>query len=95
MDDPLPFATATTRVEVGSLVICVSFRNPALLAKMAATADAVAGDRLILGLGAGWYDPEYEAFGYPTDHRVTRRGGPPHHSAALARVERDRQWPLS
>jgi probable F420-dependent oxidoreductase len=65
-------AAATNRVEVGSLVMCVSFRNPALLAKMAATADAVAGGRLILGLGAGWYDPEYEAFGYPTDHRVTR-----------------------
>jgi alkanesulfonate monooxygenase SsuD/methylene tetrahydromethanopterin reductase-like flavin-dependent oxidoreductase (luciferase family) len=65
-------AAATTRVEVGSLVMCVSFRNPALLAKMAGTADAVAGGRLILGLGAGWYDPEYEAFGYPTDHRVTR-----------------------
>jgi alkanesulfonate monooxygenase SsuD/methylene tetrahydromethanopterin reductase-like flavin-dependent oxidoreductase (luciferase family) len=39
---------------------------------MAATADAVAGGRLILGLGAGWYDPEYEAFGYPTDQRVSR-----------------------
>lgn len=39
---------------------------------MAATADAVAGGRLILGLGAGWYDPEYEAFGHPPDHRVTR-----------------------
>lgn len=65
-------AAATNRVEVGSLVMCVSFRNPALLAKMAATADAVARGRLILGLGAGWYDPEYEAFGYPTDHRVAR-----------------------
>ena len=39
---------------------------------MATTADAVSGGRLILGLGAGWYDPEYEAFGYPTDHRVGR-----------------------
>ena len=65
-------AATTKRVEVGSLVMCGSFRNPGLLAKMAATADAVARGRLILGLGAGWYDPEYEAFGYPTDHRVTR-----------------------
>jgi alkanesulfonate monooxygenase SsuD/methylene tetrahydromethanopterin reductase-like flavin-dependent oxidoreductase (luciferase family) len=65
-------AATTKRVEVGALVMCVSFRNPALLAKMAATADTVARGRLILGLGAGWYDPEYEAFGYPTDHRVTR-----------------------
>ena len=39
---------------------------------MAATADMVSGGRLILGLGAGWYDAEYEAFGYPTDHRVGR-----------------------
>jgi alkanesulfonate monooxygenase SsuD/methylene tetrahydromethanopterin reductase-like flavin-dependent oxidoreductase (luciferase family) len=65
-------AASTTRVELGQLVMCASFRNPALLAKMAATADAISGGRLILGLGAGWYDPEYEAFGYPTDHRVGR-----------------------
>ena len=48
------------------------FRNPALLAKMAATADAVSGGRLILGLGAGWADAESDAFGYPTDDRVGR-----------------------
>src|SRR5262249_49751341 len=66
---------ATTRsVELGQLVTCTSFRHPALLAKMAATADAVSGGRLILGLGAGWYDPEYRAFGYPTDHRAGRFG---------------------
>src|SRR5215207_820406 len=65
-------AAATSRLEVGSLVTCISFRNPALLAKMAATADEVSGGRLILGLGAGWYDPEYEAFGYETDRRVDR-----------------------
>jgi alkanesulfonate monooxygenase SsuD/methylene tetrahydromethanopterin reductase-like flavin-dependent oxidoreductase (luciferase family) len=65
-------AAATSRVELGQLVMCASFRNPALLAKMAATADVVSGGRLILGLGAGSYDAEYEAFGYPTDHRVGR-----------------------
>jgi probable F420-dependent oxidoreductase len=65
-------AASTTRVELGQLVICASFRNPALLAKMAATADAVSGGRLILGVGAGWYEAEFEAFGYPTDHRVDR-----------------------
>src|SRR5919109_138355 len=52
--------------------MCASFRNPALLAKMATTADSVSGGRLIVGLGAGWDDAEYEAFGYPTDHRIER-----------------------
>jgi alkanesulfonate monooxygenase SsuD/methylene tetrahydromethanopterin reductase-like flavin-dependent oxidoreductase (luciferase family) len=65
-------AAVTQRVEIGTLVLCSSFRSPGLVAKMAAAADAVAGGRLILGLGAGWHDPEYEAFGYPTDHRVNR-----------------------
>ena len=65
-------AAATTRVEVGQLVTCATYRNPGLLAKMAVTADAVSGGRLVFGLGAGWHDTEYEAFGYPTDHRVGR-----------------------
>jgi alkanesulfonate monooxygenase SsuD/methylene tetrahydromethanopterin reductase-like flavin-dependent oxidoreductase (luciferase family) len=65
-------AASTRRVELGQLVTCTSFRHPALLAKMATTADTVSGGRLILGLGAGWYDQEYQAFGYPTDHRVSR-----------------------
>jgi alkanesulfonate monooxygenase SsuD/methylene tetrahydromethanopterin reductase-like flavin-dependent oxidoreductase (luciferase family) len=65
-------AVSTSRVELGQLVMCGSFRNPGLLAKMAVTADAISGGRLILGLGAGWYDPEYDAFGYPTDRRVSR-----------------------
>jgi alkanesulfonate monooxygenase SsuD/methylene tetrahydromethanopterin reductase-like flavin-dependent oxidoreductase (luciferase family) len=65
-------AEATSRVELGTLVMCTEFRNPALLAKMAATLDHVSGGRMILGLGCGWHDPEYEAFGYPTDHKVGR-----------------------
>ena len=65
-------AAVTERVEIGTLVLCSSFRSPALVAKMAATADEVSGGRLILGLGAGWHDPEYEAFGFPADHRVER-----------------------
>jgi alkanesulfonate monooxygenase SsuD/methylene tetrahydromethanopterin reductase-like flavin-dependent oxidoreductase (luciferase family) len=65
-------AASTNRIELGQLVMCVSFRSPALLAKMAVTADGVGGGRLVLGLGAGWYDPEYLAFGFPTDHRVAR-----------------------
>jgi alkanesulfonate monooxygenase SsuD/methylene tetrahydromethanopterin reductase-like flavin-dependent oxidoreductase (luciferase family) len=65
-------AEATRRVALGTLVMCTGFRNAALLAKMAATLDHVSGGRLILGVGAGWHDPEYEAFGYPTDHKVSR-----------------------
>jgi alkanesulfonate monooxygenase SsuD/methylene tetrahydromethanopterin reductase-like flavin-dependent oxidoreductase (luciferase family) len=53
-------------------VACSSFRNPALIAKMAATIDEISGGRLILGLGAGWHEPEYTAFGFPYDHRVSR-----------------------
>jgi alkanesulfonate monooxygenase SsuD/methylene tetrahydromethanopterin reductase-like flavin-dependent oxidoreductase (luciferase family) len=65
-------AAVTERVEVGTLVMCAGFRNPALLAKMADTVDEISGGRLILGLGAGWNEPEYRAFGYPFDHRVDR-----------------------
>ena len=65
-------AAATERVEIGTLVLCSSFRSPTLIAKMAATADDVSGGRLILGLGAGWHDAEYDAFGFPRDRRVDR-----------------------
>ena len=57
---------------LGPFVACTSFRNPALLAKMADTLDEVSGGRLILGLGAGWHQPEFDAFGYPWDHLVGR-----------------------
>jgi alkanesulfonate monooxygenase SsuD/methylene tetrahydromethanopterin reductase-like flavin-dependent oxidoreductase (luciferase family) len=63
-------AASTTRAELGALVLCAAFRNPALLAKMAVAADEVSGGRLILGLGTGWHAPEFEAFGYRFDHRV-------------------------
>jgi alkanesulfonate monooxygenase SsuD/methylene tetrahydromethanopterin reductase-like flavin-dependent oxidoreductase (luciferase family) len=65
-------AEATTRVELGALVMCTAFRNPALLAKMADAVDEVSGGRLILGLGAGWHEPEFSAFGYPYDHLAGR-----------------------
>jgi alkanesulfonate monooxygenase SsuD/methylene tetrahydromethanopterin reductase-like flavin-dependent oxidoreductase (luciferase family) len=65
-------AEATRRVELGTIVMCTGFRNAALLAKMAATLDHISDGRLILGIGAGWHDPEFEAFGYPTDHKVGR-----------------------
>jgi alkanesulfonate monooxygenase SsuD/methylene tetrahydromethanopterin reductase-like flavin-dependent oxidoreductase (luciferase family) len=65
-------AAATSRVELGSLVTATSFRNPALLAKMADTIDEISGGRLILGIGAGWNEVEYRMFGFPFDHRVDR-----------------------
>jgi probable F420-dependent oxidoreductase len=65
-------AAVTQRVELGTLVACNSFRNPALLAKMAHTVDEISGGRLVLGVGAGWNQPEYDAFGFPFDHRVDR-----------------------
>ena len=60
-------AEATERVEIGTLVACNSFRNPALLAKMTETVDEISNGRLILGIGAGWNQPEYDAFGIPFD----------------------------
>jgi len=65
-------AAVTERAEIGTLVLCSSFRNPALLAKMADTVEEISGGRLILGIGAGWNKPEYDAFGYPFDHRTDR-----------------------
>lgn len=65
-------AEATRRVELGTLVLCTAFRNPAVLAKMAATLDEVSAGRLTLGLGAGWHQPEFDAFGIPFDHRAGR-----------------------
>ncbi len=65
-------AACTRKVELGPLVACNSFRNPALLAKMAHTVDEISGGRLVLGVGAGWNHPEYDAFGFPFDHRVDR-----------------------
>jgi len=65
-------AAATKRVEIGTLVICTGFRNPAYLAKMADTIDEMSDGRLILGLGAGYHEPEYRAFGFPYDHRASR-----------------------
>jgi len=65
-------AAVTSRVRLGPLVACASFHPPGLIAKMAATVDDVSGGRLVLGLGAGWNETEYRAFGLPYDHRVSR-----------------------
>ena len=65
-------AAVTTRVEIGPLVASIGFHEPAMLAKQAATVDAISGGRLIVGLGAGWNEREYRAFGFAYDQRVSR-----------------------
>ena len=65
-------AAVTERVRLGPLVACASFHPPGLIAKMAASVDDISGGRLVLGLGAGWNETEYRAFGLPYDHRVSR-----------------------
>ncbi len=65
-------AAITERVEIGPLVLALPFRNPALTAKMATALDEVSAGRLILGIGCGWHEPEFDAFDFPFDHRVGR-----------------------
>ena len=65
-------AAATTRIRLGPLVACTAFHNPALLAKQADTLDEISGGRFVLGLGAGWNETEFRAFGVPFDHRIDR-----------------------
>ena len=65
-------ASCTNKVELGTLVLGMGFRNPALLAKMADTVDEISGGRLILGVGAGYHELEYTAFGYPYDKKYSR-----------------------
>jgi alkanesulfonate monooxygenase SsuD/methylene tetrahydromethanopterin reductase-like flavin-dependent oxidoreductase (luciferase family) len=65
-------AAVTTRISLGTIVLSTSFRPPAMLAKMADAIDEISEGRFILGLGSGWHQPEYEAFGYPFDHLASR-----------------------
>ena len=65
-------AQATEHIALETLVTCASLRNPALLAKMTATLDEISEGRFTLGLGAGWHQAEFSAFGVPFDHRASR-----------------------
>lgn len=88
-------AEATERIGLGTLVLSTAFRNPGLVAKMAATLDELSGGRLTLGLGTGWHEAEFDAFGYPPDHRVGRFAEALEIITALIRTGRadlDGQW---
>jgi alkanesulfonate monooxygenase SsuD/methylene tetrahydromethanopterin reductase-like flavin-dependent oxidoreductase (luciferase family) len=65
-------AAVTSRILIGPLVAATAFHNPAMLAKKAATVDEISGGRLVVGLGAGWNETEFRAFGFPYDHRISR-----------------------
>jgi alkanesulfonate monooxygenase SsuD/methylene tetrahydromethanopterin reductase-like flavin-dependent oxidoreductase (luciferase family) len=65
-------ASETEWIRLGTLATCVSFRYPSLLAKMASTFDVISGGRLELGIGAGWYEFEYKAYGIPYHKPSTR-----------------------
>ena len=65
-------AATTNRITLAPFVAATAYRNPALTAKIAETIDEISGGRFILGLGSGWARPEYDAFGFPFDHRASR-----------------------
>jgi alkanesulfonate monooxygenase SsuD/methylene tetrahydromethanopterin reductase-like flavin-dependent oxidoreductase (luciferase family) len=65
-------AQATTKINVGLLVTCLGWRNPGIVARMTDTIDEISNGRFILGVGAGWHEPEYDAYGFPFDHRASR-----------------------
>jgi len=65
-------AAQTKRINFGVFVTCVNFRNPGVIAKMTEMIDEISGGRFILGLGAGWHEPDFSMFGLPFDYRVSR-----------------------
>jgi probable F420-dependent oxidoreductase len=65
-------AAVTDQVRLGPLVACAAFHPPGVLARMAASLDEVSGGRFVLGIGAGWNETEFRAFGIPFDHRTSR-----------------------
>jgi probable F420-dependent oxidoreductase len=65
-------AARVPEITIGTMVACTGYRNSGVTAKMYETLDEISGGRVIAGLGAGWNRPEYDQFGYPFDHRVSR-----------------------
>jgi F420-dependent oxidoreductase-like protein len=69
------FAAVTSRIRLGQMCTCMSYRNPAYLAKVAATVDIISGGRTEMGIGGGWYEHEWRAYGYgfpPPKERLGR-----------------------
>jgi probable F420-dependent oxidoreductase len=64
-------AARTKKMTIGTKVVCAPFRHPALIAKAGATLDIISGGRFILGVGAGWYKKEFEAFGFPFERKTS------------------------
>ena len=75
------FGAATSRVRLGQMCTCMAYRNPAYLAKVAATVDVISGGRVEMGIGGGWYEHEWRAYGYGFPRPVTA-------SARCARASR-------
>jgi alkanesulfonate monooxygenase SsuD/methylene tetrahydromethanopterin reductase-like flavin-dependent oxidoreductase (luciferase family) len=65
-------AAATSRVRLGPLVAATAFHPPGMLARMAASIDEISGGRFVFGIGAGWNETEFRAFGFPFDRKVSR-----------------------
>ena len=65
-------AATTSRVRLGPLVACLAFHPPGIVARMAAAVDEISGGRFVLGVGAGWNEAEFRAFGIPFDQRISR-----------------------
>ncbi|MCC6942957.1 MAG: LLM class flavin-dependent oxidoreductase [Thermomicrobiales bacterium] len=65
-------AAVTSTINIGTMVACLGWRNPGIMAKMVEMIDDISNGRFVLGVGAGWHEPEYEMFHFPWDHRVQR-----------------------